>query len=122
MENISGFEERPDVVKVMSIIKSLDIYNEISKLKYDLDTILTSKKDYNELFIKKINLETMIYQNSDIVILEEPFEILDDNSASYLVDFINTNKTLGKMTILSAIDIENKYVDRLNSINIIDFH
>ena len=121
LENISGFEERPDVVKIMSIIKSLDIYNEISKLKYDLDTILTSKKDYNELFIKKINLATMIYQNSDVVILEEPFEILDDNSASYLVDFINTNKKLGKMTILSAIDIENKYIDKLNSINIIDF-
>lgn len=121
LENISGFEEKPDIIRIKNIIKSLDFDGEIEKLKYGLDTILTSKKEYSEPFLKKINIASMIYQNANILILEEPFELLDNKSALYIVDLINTNKKLGKMIVLSTTNINNEYIDLLNSINIIDF-
>ena len=120
LDFISGFEEQIDLVKINNIIKTLNI-EEIKTMKYSLNTLLQSKHTYSKEFLRKLNLARIIYRNTNVIILEEPFENIDDITAKYLVDYINTYKKLGKMVILSADNLENEYIKQLSSINIVSF-
>lgn len=117
---ISGFEEQLDLVKIDNIITALKI-DEIDKSKYGLETILQQKNTYSKEFLRKLNLARIIYRNTNVIILEEPFENIDKTTAQYLVDYINTYKKLGKMVILSADNLDNEYIKQLSSINIVSF-
>ena len=110
---ITNFEENVNTTKLDNILNLLHLNEDLKQAKLSTSTILnTSNIDNIDIqILKKINLASALYSNANILLLEEPFLIVDKDTQDNLINFLAGLKQIGKIIIISS-----KNTDTINHI------
>ncbi len=82
-----------DIDKVLDLLKTVGLYDKIMKLEDKLDTVLSSEFQQNSVNfslgeLQKIAIARAYFQNSKIIILDEPYSFGDVNARKNMVNII----------------------------------
>ena len=110
---ITNFEENVNTTKLDNILNILRLNQDLKQAQISTSTILnTSNIDNIDIqILKKINLASALYSNANILLLEEPFLIVDKDTQDNLINFLAGLKQIGKIIIISS-----KNTDTINNI------
>ena len=101
---ITNFEENVNTTKLDNILNLLHLNEDLKQAQISTSTILnTSNIDNIDIqILKKINLASALYSNANILLLEEPFLIVDKDTQDNLINFLAGLKQIGKIIIISS--------------------
>ena len=104
---ITNFEENVNTTKLDNILNILRLNQDLKQAQISTSTILnTSNIDNIDIqILKKINLASALYSNANILLLEEPFLIIDKNTQDDLINFLAGLKQIGKIIIISSKEL-----------------
>mgnify|MGYP000085474910 CR=1 FL=1 len=106
LPNITGYENLQMLAKIRNITSSENIQNFMDL--FDLDW--KSKKKFKEYSLgmkQKLGIIQAVMENQEIVILDEPFNALDENSVGILRNFLKKLKSEGKLIVMTSHNKED---------------
>lgn len=114
--NLGVFIERPYLYEEISGYQNLKIISRLYKFDIDLDSVCEifectsfiheKVKDYSLGMRQKIGIMIAFINSPSFVLLDEPFNSLDKNSETKLINFINEYKNKGNSLIIASHSIE----------------
>ena len=98
---ITGFNQEINFIKLNNIIDVLNINDDFEWLKINMNCSIDKTINENNIyFIKKLNIASALYSNSNILVLNNPFVYLDNKTTSKLKAYLYNFSKLGKIVIL----------------------
>ena len=101
-EMVSNFSNKLDCVKIKNMLSNVNLLDDVENMQNGIDTILTDKSCYSSEFIKKLNIATALFGNSNVIVLNEPFVLLDNKTINKLLCIFEEMRKLGKIIIISC--------------------
>ena len=98
-----------DNLKSISLIKSCAGDNEIYEALEAVGLDSHSKKKYRQFSLgmkQKLGIAAAIFEKPDLIILDEPFNALDEKSRTRIKNIINERSEAGALVIVSSHDKE----------------
>lgn len=117
--NMGVFIDNPGFVPLFSGLKNLkmlaDIKGAISENEIEEAMVLvgldpgnkTSVKNYSLGMKQKLGIAQAIMENQDILLLDEPFNALDELSHQHMRDLLNKLRTEGKTILLTSHNMDD---------------
>lgn len=103
LPNFTGVENLHMIASMKNIISYEDIYSIIDAVGLDHADKKTFKK-YSLGMKQKLGIAAALMESPDIIILDEPFNALDEKSVSIVKGLINKEKERGALIILACHD------------------
>lgn len=106
-KNIS-LEENYDPDKLQSAVEAAGLENFLRSLKEGVNAIITENgKNISGGQQQRIALARAFYKDAEVIILDEPFNQLDDESTNKILDHLNRLSKKGKIILLVTHDKKN---------------
>ena len=97
----SGFKNLKLLADIRSLVSSQDIRNAMARVGLDADD-KTRVVNYSLGMKQKLGIAQAIMENQDILLLDEPFNALDEMSHAKMIELLKTLKEEGKTIILTS--------------------
>ncbi len=110
LKNIS-FEEQPDNDRLQAAIEASGLDNLIKNHQTELETLITDNgKNISGGQRQRIAIARALYKDSNLIILDEPFNELDKTSELLLLEHFKSLAQQGKMILLISHNMNNMSV------------
>ena len=101
LENITGFENLKLLARIKNLISEDEIVDWMKKFSLEPKSKKTLKK-YSLGMKQKIGIIQAIMENPELLILDEPFNALDETSVEMLRELFKKYKEEGKLIIITS--------------------
>ncbi len=103
-EIVSSFSDGYDDLKIRNMLLNVNLLNDVESMPDGIKTVLFDENCYSREFVKKLNIATTLFRNSNVVVLDEPFVLLDNRTINCVLRVFEEMRKLGKIIIVSCRD------------------
>lgn len=115
LDNYSGLYNLTYLASIQKKISNVDIEN-MMKLFNLYDVKDDKVKKYSLGMKQRLGLIQAFMENQDVILLDEPFNALDEANMNIVFDYINNEKKKGKIIIVAAHALEQARVKEFDCV------
>ena len=120
LRNITLQENNYDGEKLKHVLEISGLHDLIDSTPEGLKKMVAENgKNISGGQQQRINIARALYKDADLILLDEPFNELDESSGIFLVKYFNDLASLGKIVIMITHDSKNlSYCNKIVSLDV----